>query len=63
MNRQNYENENERSIWKKSINFMYQRKDIKGLKELEEGPDHLDEDIMEILRKYIQELEKNEKVK
>ncbi len=63
MDRINNENENERSTWRKSINFMYQRGDIEGLIELRDGPDELDDDIMQILNNFIEELEKTKKVR
>lgn len=61
MDRSDYENENERVAWKKSINFMYYRKDLEGLKDLRGGPEDLDEDLIELLDTFIEELEKGEK--
>ena len=59
--RRNYDEENENAMWRISIKRMFQSGDLEGLKDLLEGPEALDDEIIEFLKEHIAELEGTEK--
>lgn len=59
--RRNYDEENENAMWRISIKRMFQSGDLEGLKDLLEGPEVLDDEIIEFLKEHIDSLEGREK--
>ena len=59
--RRNYDEENENAMWRISIKRMFQSGDLEVLKDLLEGPEALDDEIIEFLKEHIAELEGREK--
>lgn len=55
-NEQDYEQERENAIWKMSIKRMFQSGDLEGLVDLKEGPESLDDEIVELLDSCIQKI-------
>ena len=48
--------ERENALWRMSIKRMFQSGDLEGLTELREGPEVLDDEILQLLDKCIYEL-------
>ena len=51
----------ENALWRSSIKKMFQSEDLEGLIELKEGPEVLDEEILDLLDKCINDLKNKEK--
>ena len=62
INKREEEIERENTLWRISIKNMFQSKDLEGLKELRDGPEDLEDEIIEFLNECIQKLS-NEKSK
>mgnify|MGYP003550385197 CR=1 FL=1 len=59
--REDYEQERENALWRVSIRRMFQSGDLEGLIDLKEGPDSLDDEILELLNECIKELDEKTK--
>ena len=57
---QDYEQERENALWRMSISKMFQSKDLEGLLELKDGPESLDDEIIEFLNNCIEKLTNKE---
>ena len=51
----------ENALWRSSIKKMFQSGDLEGLIDLKESPEVLDEEILELLDKCINNLKNKEK--
>lgn len=51
-----YEQERENAVWRMSISRMFQSEDLEGLIDLRDGPDLLDDEIIEFLNNCIKKL-------
>lgn len=57
---QDYEQERENALWRMSISRMFQSKDLEGLLELRDGPESLDDEVIEFLNDCIEKLTNKE---
>ena len=57
---QDYEQERENALWRMSISRMFQSKDLEGLLELRNGPESLDDEVIEFLNDCIEKLTNKE---
>ena len=53
------EQERENAIWKMSIKRMFQPRDLEGLMDLKDGPEDLEEEVMQLLDSCIEKLRDN----